>query len=146
MKRYPVDKEVFEKNYHNAMMYHRRAKQFLAEEQNVSVVFNVASVAIENYLIALCDLYGVDPGTHNYQCLVDTVAEVGEIKLSTPMAAKIRALDDAYEICSLENYQRKECSEQADALQVLDVCKYLAGLFDQKRCAAVHQDVPGTVM
>lgn len=146
MKRYPVDKEVFEKNYHSAKMYYFRAKQFLEEGQSVSVVFNVACVAVENYLIALCDLYGVDPGTHNYQCLVNTVKEIEEVNLSDRMAAKIKALDAAYEICSLEKYQRKECSAREDALQALDLCKYLEGMFDPARCRAVHDEVLGTAI
>ncbi len=141
MKRYPVDKAVFEKNYHSAQMYHFRANQFLEEGQSMSVVFNVACVAVENYLIALCDLYGVDPGTHNYQSLVATVEEIKEVQLSAVKANEIRALDAAYEICSLEKYQRKECSDREVALHVLSLCKYLDGVFDRKRCLAVHHNL-----
>lgn len=44
-----IDFEVFDESYRGAKMYHYRAEQFLEEGQHYSVVFNVASVALENY-------------------------------------------------------------------------------------------------
>lgn len=71
-----TDVEAFEENYRDAMAYHRRAEQFLRQKQRLSLVFNVGSVALERYLVALCHLYGVMPLNHNYICLMNAVEMV----------------------------------------------------------------------
>jgi hypothetical protein len=88
-----IDLEAFEANYRGAKMYHYRAEQFLGEGQCSSVVFNVASVALENYLIALCELYGAEPGNHNYICLMDEVETI--IDVPPLLNKEIRSLEHA---------------------------------------------------
>lgn len=127
--------EAFEGNYRDAKMYHYRAKQFLAEGQHFSVIFNVASVALENYLIALCYLYGVDPGNHNYACLMDTVEEI--LDVSPALSKEIRSLDLIFGICSLENYYHGT-PELSDTERVLALCSAVQGLFDPARITAVR--------
>lgn len=130
-----IDVELFEEDYRSARMYHYRAKQFLAEGQCSSVVFNVASVALENYLIALCDLYGVEPGNHNYTCLMDEVEEL--IEVSPTLNKEIRSLDSIFGICSLENYHHG-IPELSDMDRVLAMCQEVELLFDQSRITAVR--------
>ena len=130
-----TDLEMFEKNYWSAKMYHQRAEQFLDEGQSSSVVFNVASVALENYLIALCDLYGIEPGNHNYICLMDAVEEV--IDVPPALNREIRSLDIIFDICSLENYHHGT-PEPADSDRVLSMCNEVRKLFDPVRIAAVR--------
>lgn len=130
-----INVELFEEDYQSARMYHYRAKQFLEEGQCSSVVFNVASVALENYLIALCDLYGVEPGNHNYTCLMDEVEEL--IEVSPTLNKEIRSLDSIFGICSLENYHHGT-PELSDMERVLAMCQQVESLFDQSRIAAVR--------
>ena len=130
-----IDIEAFEEDYRSARVYHRRAEQFLDEGQDPSVVFNVGSVALENYLIALCDLYGVEPGNHNYTCLMDEVELV--IDVLPVLNQEIRSLDLIFGICSLENYHHG-IPVPADTDRVLAMCKQVQALFDQTRIAAVR--------
>ncbi|QDR79859.1 hypothetical protein [Sporomusa termitida] len=130
-----IDLEAFEADYRSAKMYHYRAEQFVEEGQSSSVVFNVASVALENYLIALCDLYGEEPGNHNYTCLMDTVETV--IDVSEVLNKEIRSLDSIFGICSLENYHHGIPAE-SDSDRVLAMCNEVRQLFDQTRIAAVR--------
>jgi predicted nuclease of restriction endonuclease-like (RecB) superfamily len=53
--------DEFEEEYRDSKAYLRRAKQFQAEGQSHTVVFNVASLALERYLVALCYLYDMEP-------------------------------------------------------------------------------------
>lgn len=128
--------EAFEENYQSAKMYHYRAGQFLEEGQHYSVVFNVASVALENYLIALCNLYGIEPGNHNYICLMDAVEEV--LVIPPELNRAIRSLDDIFGICSLENYHHGT-PQQADTAQALCLCKEVRKLFDPTRMETVRR-------
>jgi HEPN domain-containing protein len=48
-----IDAKDFEEKYRSAKGYHKRAKQFLEEGQYHTVVFNVATVALENFHIAI---------------------------------------------------------------------------------------------
>lgn len=130
-----IDLETFEEDYRSAKMYHYRAKQFLEEGQCSSVVFNVASVALENYLIALCDLYGVEPDNHNYTCLMDAVETFMDI--SQELNEKIRSLDGIFGICSLENYYHGVPAE-SDMDKTLALCDEVKDLFDPERIAAVR--------
>lgn len=130
-----IDLAAFEENYRNAIMYHHRAEQFLAEGQCSSVVFNVASVALENYLIALCDLYGIEPGNHNYVCLMDAVETI--IDVPPALNEEIRSLDLIFGICSLENYHHGT-PEPSDSDRALALCGEVRNLFDPIRLAAVR--------
>ena len=126
--------EEFAEDYRSARMYHFRANQFLAEGQYHSVVFNVAAVALENYLIALCHLFGVEPCNHNYTCLMDAVEEVAEVPGS--LNEEIRSLDTIFGICSIENYHHG-LPAPADAGRILKICEDVKALFDPEKMAAV---------
>lgn len=131
-----IDFGVFSGDYSSARMYHCRARQFLDEGMHYSVVFNVASVALENYLIALCSLYGVDPGNHNYTCLMDAVELV--IDIPPELNTAIRSLDQIFGICSIEHYHHG-LPEESDMRRVLGMCDDISGFFDLARIEAIRQ-------
>ncbi|MDF2504450.1 hypothetical protein [Clostridium sp.] len=130
-----ADLEAFEKIYKSAKGYHKRAAQFLNEDQCPSVVFNVASVALECYLIALCNLYGTDPLNHNYRSLMD-VAEI-VVDFPSTLNEEIRSLDVMFDICSLEDYHY-ENPKASDSDKVLLMCNEVNKLFDQKRISSIR--------
>lgn len=125
-----IDIEAFARDYHDAKMYHYRARQFIEEEQCFSVVFNVASVALERYLVALCGLYGIEPENHNYTCLMDALETI--ITVPVVLNQEIRSLDSIFGICSLENYHHG-APESTDSERVLTLCNEVYGLFDQTK-------------
>ncbi|MFW2491584.1 hypothetical protein ACN077_23940 [Clostridium chromiireducens] len=114
-----TDKEAFNKNYKDAKAFHNRAEQFLSEGQYPSVVFNVASISLERYLIALGNLYGVEAENHNYGSLMDSVEIV--IDFPEDLNKKIRALDVMYDICSVDNPCSKT-PDLSDLHQILAIC------------------------
>lgn len=133
-----TDLGVFERNYRDAAGYHRRAEQFLTEGQCYSVVFNVAAVALECYLVALCELYGEEPMNHNYTCLMDTVETV--VDVPDVLNKEIRSLDEIFGICSLENYYHGT-PEPSDSDRILSMCKEVRGLFDPVKLSSVRAGV-----
>jgi HEPN domain-containing protein len=128
--------DEFEKEYLDAKAYLRRAKQFQDEGQVHSVVFNVASLALERYLVALCYLYDVEPFNHNYNCLMDSVEKIVDVpaKLNT----EIRSLDEIFDICSIDNYYHGE-PELSDMERIIIMCDAVDGLFDQKKMEEVRE-------
>ncbi|MBP1909071.1 HEPN domain-containing protein [Methanolobus bombayensis] len=118
----------FEKEYSDSKAYLRRAKLFLKQGQDHSVVFNVASLALERYLVALCYLYDMEPYNHNYTCLMDTV----EMFMQVPeeLNKEIRSLDEIFDICSLDDYFHGD-PEVSDMERILSMCEEVEGLFDQ---------------
>lgn len=124
--------KAFEDHYRDAKGYHARALQFLEEGQRPSVVFNVASLALESYLIALCHLYGLPPGNHSYGSLMDTVEML--IEVPGELNEAIRSMDFIFAICSLEHYYYK-LPDQDDRDRVLFLCRRTEALFDQNRIA-----------
>lgn len=139
-----IDAEDFAESYRSAKMYHYRAVQFLRQEQSFSIVFNVACVALENYLVALCALYGEEPYNHNFVCLMNAVEQVVAVPCS--LNKEIRALDEnIFGICSLDNYFHEEPQEE-DEVQILEICRQVYGLFDQGRVAFLGGQVGGIVL
>jgi hypothetical protein len=121
-----IDREEFLKNYNYAKAYHRRAGQFVEEGQRKSLIFNVASVALECYLIALCALNGRMPFNHNYTCLMDTLD--GTFSFPVQLKNDILSLDDIFGICSLENYHHG-MPQPEDAQRVIAMCDEVEKLF-----------------
>ena len=68
--------ELFHNDYQSAKGYHRRAEKFSHSGRPSNLVFNIASMTLERYLVALCDLYGIAPENHNYACLMDAAETV----------------------------------------------------------------------
>ncbi|ULO10480.1 hypothetical protein H1230_21425 [Paenibacillus sp. 19GGS1-52] len=122
------DVEEFEENYRDAIGFHRRAEQFLREGQRFSLVFNVGSVALERYLVALCHLYGIMPLNHNYICLMNAVESV-VVDFPPKLNKEIRSLDFIFGICSLDDYFHGT-PQPADSTRVLAMCNAVRELFD----------------
>jgi|WetSurMetagenome_2_1015567.scaffolds.fasta_scaffold00063_36 hypothetical protein len=120
-----MDIEAFEKNYSDAKGYHLRAIQFAEEGRRASLVFNVASVAIEDYLLALCSYHGVMPFNHNYTCLMDAAERV--VTFDPDLRNNIRSLDEIFGICSVENYHHG-IPTPGDSLRTLSMCSELTEL------------------
>lgn len=135
----PVDdygvESLFEGDYKDAQAYHRRALQFEHEGLAFSVVFNVASVALERYLVAICELYGVEPRNHNFITLMMTVDEL--IKVPKELSNDIKSLDQIFGICFLENYFHGTPVE-ADAKKVLRLCENVKKLFDDQKMKSLR--------
>lgn len=130
--------DEFEKEYLDAKAYLRRAKQFHDQGMTHSDVFNVASLALERYLVALCYLYDVEPFNHNYNCLMDSVEKI--VNVSAELNTEIRSLDEIFGICSIDNYYHGE-PELSDMERVVLMCDTVEGLFDQKKMEEVRGPV-----
>lgn len=117
------------RNFRDADGYHARARQFAEEGKPASLIFNVASIAIECYLIALCARYDVMPFNHNYGCLMNATQEAVP-SFPDELNQRIRSLDTIFGICSLDNYQHGT-PEMNDACKTLAICQQLLQLFEQ---------------
>ena len=131
-----MDEESFALNYADAEGYYHRALQFQAIEQRPSLVFNIAAVALERYLVALCDLYGEDPRNHNYITLMKTVETLVEVPKD--LTKRIKAMDWIFGICSIDEYRHPNPDEK-DMENALVLCVEVQKLFDQNRVAAVRE-------
>lgn len=128
-----IDWGLFDRKYQAAEGYHHRARQFVTEGQRPSVVFNLASVALECYLIALCELNGTMPMNHNYACLMDAVEEI--MDFPQQLNNEIRSLDTIFGICSVDNYHHGT-PQPEDADRVLKMCSGVQQFFDAGDIAA----------
>lgn len=130
--------EDFEQEYRDSKAYLRRAKQFLHQGQDHSVVFNVASLSLERYLVALCYLYDMEPYNHNYTCLMDTV----EMFMDVPeeFNREVRSLDKIFDICSLDEYYHGD-PEVSDMERVLSMCEKVEGLFDPEKIRSLRESL-----
>lgn len=128
-KRGEPDTEAFEKDFGDAVGYHRRAEQFLEQGERVSLVFNVASCALERYLVAICDAFGVVPFNHNYAWLMKDVEQL--LDIPSDLNTDIRSLDQIFGICSLDEYHHGT-PEEPDMRRVLSMCDKVESLFSSK--------------
>ena len=131
-----IDEESFTLNYADAEGYYHRALQFQANEQRPSLVFNIASVALERYLVALCDLYGEDPRNHNYITLMRTVETL--VDVPKDLNKRIKAMDWIFGICSIDDYRHPN-PDESDMENALVLCVEVQKLFDKHRMAAVRE-------
>lgn len=115
-----IDWESFEQKYKDGKGYHNRAKQFLEEGRHHSTVFNVASVALENYLIALCELNGMTPMLHTYNSLMNDIKKYQEFPVE--LEKEIRSLDLIFGICSIDDFYLG-VPELSDSQRVLVMCE-----------------------
>lgn len=130
-----IDEESFEINFADAKAYHNRALQYKDNGQRPSLVFNIASVALERYLVALCDLYGAAPRNHNYITLMKDVEKLVEIPKD--LNRRIKAMDWIFGICSIDEYRHPN-PDASDMENVLVLCDEVQKLFDKKRIAAIR--------
>ncbi|MCH3962804.1 MAG: hypothetical protein LKE46_00855 [Clostridium sp.] len=135
--RIEIDLESFEKHYKDAKGFHRRAEQFLNEGQSSSVIFNVASIALERYLIAICYLYGAPPWNNTYASLMDIVEII--VDFPQDLNDEIRSIGKLSQpyLCSMEPYHGK-FPEAADADRILSICDKVSRTFDQSRISAIR--------
>ncbi len=120
---FETDRQKFVRLSVDARAYHRRAELFAEQEQSPGLVFNVASIAVESYLIALCAWYGSMPFNHNYTSLMDTAEEV--MQFDPVLSHDIRALDEIFGICSLDDYHHGTPMAQ-DAVGIVAICRSLS--------------------
>ncbi|CAH2603964.1 conserved protein of unknown function [Rhodovastum atsumiense] len=133
-----ADREMFERSWRDAQGYHRRAAQFAAEGQRPSLVFNVGSVALERYLVALCALHGAMPFNHNYTALA--LAAESVVAVPAALVGEIRSLDRIFNICSVDDYHHGE-PEPDDARRVLAMCEGVRALFDPAAIEKLRAEV-----
>jgi len=129
-----MEEEAFEKGYREAKAYHGRAIQFREEGLRSSLIFNVASVAVERYLLALCELYDIMPMNHNYTCLMNAVESV--MDFPADLNIEIRSLDRIFNICSIDNYFHG-APVAADTCSVLFICDELCRICNELRIASL---------
>lgn len=116
------DSKRFARCHRDAQGYHARAKQFADEKRPPSLVFNVGSMAIESYLVALCAFFKVMPSNHNFGNLLADAQSVTEI--DPALAQAIGDLDRIFGICSIDDYHHG-APQAADAENVLYICNRL---------------------
>ena len=130
-----TDLESFESNYSDAKGYNNRAKQFLTEGQRTSLVFNVAAVALERYLVALCYLFCVSPRNHNFTWLMYELENV--IDIPPVLNKEIKSMDLIFGICSIDNYHHAD-PDASDTCRVLSMCTEVQKLFDQRLITSIR--------
>jgi hypothetical protein len=101
-------------------------------------VFNIASLALERYLVALCYLHDMEPFNHNYTCLMDTVEMF--MKVPEELNKEIRSLDEIFGICSLDDYFHGD-PEISDMMRILAMCEEVEGLFDQEKISSFKKSL-----
>ena len=128
-----IDEESFCINYADAKAYHKRSLQYIGV-QRPSLVFNIAAVALERYLVALCDLYGAEVRNHNYITLMHTVETL--VDIPKDLNRRIRAMDWIFGICSIDEYRHPN-PDESDMENVLTLCNEVRKLFDEERVTAI---------
>ncbi|KAA9000499.1 hypothetical protein FJU30_09655 [Affinibrenneria salicis] len=116
------DQQRFDRCYRDAQGYHRRAGLMDAQNNGHSLVFNVAAIAVECYLIALCARFGEMPMNHNYASLLAAVEEV--MPLDPALRADIAHLDTLFGICSIDDYHHGKPVPE-DKQIILRICDRL---------------------
>lgn len=119
------DEQRFTRCYEHARGYHRRALLLAPQSTSVSLVFNVASLAVECYLIALCSLHNIMPLNHNYRSLLTSASE--KVTFTPELVEDIAALDALFGICSVDDYYHGT-PDQQDKARILSVCETLNSL------------------
>ncbi len=130
---------LFQTDYQSALGYHRRAERFSQTKRPANLVFNIASMALERYLVALCDLHCVTPENHDYGCLMSAVETV--MDFSALLNQDIRALDDVFGLCSLEVNPHGD-PKAADASRILVLCGAVREILDGEIQAGVEIKTP----
>lgn len=126
---------LFEDDYKDAKAYYKRALQFQNDTQAFSLVFNIASVALERYLVALCELHGEEPMNHNFITLMITVDKL--IKVPKELSKEVKSLDQIFGICFLDTYFHGKPVE-ADAERTLRMCREVEKLFDKEKILSIR--------
>ncbi len=129
---------LFEDDYKDAQAYHKRALQFEKEGKPFSLIFNVASVALERYLVAMCELYGEEPINHNFITLMISVDKL--ISVPKELSREVKSLDKIFGICFLEDYYHGTPLAE-DAERTLKMCENVKNLFDAQKMESVRESL-----
>lgn len=132
------DHQRFARNFEEARAYHHRACLFAEEKVRTSLIFNVASIAIECYMIALCAHFKNMPSNHSFGSLVEDAGLL--MDFPGQLAEKICGLDRIFGICSLDDYHHGIPAEE-DASTTLEICRELQALIED---LAARQPLPPT--
>lgn len=135
---FETDEQRFVRCYDYARGYHRRASLLAAQDRSASLVFNVAAIAVECYLIALCSLHGAMPFNHNYRSLLASAAE--KSVFSDALRDDILSLDDIFGICSIDDYHHG-APDDNDKERILSVCHALDALIASEQLR-LQQETP----
>lgn len=127
---FETDEQRFVRCYDYASGYHRRASLLAAQDRSASLVFNVAAIAVECYLIALCSLHGDMPFNHNYRSLLASASE--KSVFSGALRDNILALDKIFGICSVDDYHHGT-PDNDDKVRILNVCHELDALIAREQ-------------
>ncbi|MDR0572783.1 MAG: homocitrate synthase [Tannerella sp.] len=111
---------AFEESYRDAKAYHRRALRFSETGRSSELVFNVASIALERYLVALCHLHGVEPENHNFVSLMNAVEKL--VDVPHEISRDVRRLDLIFGICAPDEKYHHGKPADADAEKILRLC------------------------
>ena len=130
------DDQRFARCYEHAGGYHHRARLLVNQTRSPSLVFNVAAIAVECYLIALCALHGDMPLNHNYRSLLRSIEEHTEV--NEVMRQSILALDTVFGICSVDDYHHGTPDEQ-DKVRILALCEDLDSLIQRDQAALAER-------
>jgi hypothetical protein len=125
----PLLKTQAMQDYSDAKAYHRRALQFLDAKYVSSLVFNVASVALERYLVAICEWHGMEPVSHNFIGLMKEVDKLMDIPHE--ISRDVRSIDRIFGICALDEYYHG-IPQDSDRDKVLRLCDEMYELFEKK--------------
>jgi hypothetical protein len=131
-----IDEESFFNNYKDGRAYLTCALQFKEQRVRPSLVFNTASIALERYLVALCDLYGEMPRNHNYITLMKTLEQL--VQIPQELNKRIKAMDWIFGICSIDEYRHPN-PDESDMENALYLCTEVQKLFDPIRIQAVKE-------
>ena len=129
-----IDVEAFEQDYKDAQAYHERAIEFLNGGFRSSLVFNIAAVALERYLVALCDLHDLMPRNHNYICMMLELEPV--MAFPKELIKEIKSMDLIFGICSIEDYRHPN-PDKADMDRILKMCNDVQHIFTQPEIASL---------
>lgn len=131
-----IDEEAFELNFSDAKAFHNTALIYKKHNQRPSLVFNIASVALERYLVAICDLYGAVPHNHNFITLMRDVETL--VNVPNDLNKRIKAMDWIFGICSIDDYRHAN-PDEADMENVLILCDEVFRLFDANRITELRK-------
>ncbi|MCF6691295.1 hypothetical protein [Raoultella terrigena] len=130
------DDQRFTRCYEHASGYHHRARLLVNQTRSPSLVFNVAAIAVECYLIALCALHGDMPLNHNYRSLLRSIEE--HIVVDDALRQSILSLDTVFGICSVDDYHHGAPDEN-DKVRILALCEELNALIRTEQAAMTEK-------
>lgn len=116
------DVQRFTRCYEHARGYHHRAQLLMNQGRSLSLVFNVGSIAVECYLIAVCAQHGDMPLNHNYRSLLHSIE--GHVEIADALRQSILSLDAIFGICSVDDYHHGAPDEN-DGVRILALCDEL---------------------